>query len=255
MSKKILWVALLIIIIVALFSITNIKTEKQKETEIHVTGIDLTYLDDTEISENLYAVGICAPKDCGIILINNTGEKTDEFRFKAEDVPDGWGITFEQDTMHVDPEGILWNTIYYETSAPQGSYFANITATSVNNPNVKDTITLRLDVTKTDGVTTEKGDQVLVQYILWDTDGNQLDSGTLLATAGEPGAGPAGQVTYIDGFYLGLLGMEKERFAEGETKKIRVPPELAYGTDPDAHELGGETLIFQLTIMASVGNG
>ena len=255
MSKKILWVALLIIIILAGFSITNIKTEKQKETEIHLTGIDLTYLDDTEISEDVYAVSICAPKDCGIILINNTGEKSDEFRFEAEDVPDSWGITFEHDMMHVDPEGILWNTIYYETSAPQGSYFTNITATSVNDPNVKDTLTLRLDVTITDGVTTEKGDQVVVEYVLWDTDGNQLDSGTLPATAGEPGAGPAGQVTYIDGFYLGLLGMEKERFTQGETKKIRVPPELAYGTDPDAHELGGETLIFQLTIMASAGSG
>ena len=63
MSKKILWVALLIIIIIALFSITNIKTEKRKETEIYLTGIDLTYLDDTEISEDVYAVSICAPKD------------------------------------------------------------------------------------------------------------------------------------------------------------------------------------------------
>lgn len=243
-----------IIIILAGLSIVSTRTEKQV-SETYVTGIGLTYLDDTEISEDVYAVSICAPKDCGIILINNTGEKSDEFRFKAEDVPDSWGITFEHDMMHVDPEGILWNTIYYETSSPAGSYFANITAASVNSPDVKDTLTLRLDVTETDGITTKKGDQVLVEYVLWDTDGNELDSGMLPATAGEPGAGPAGQVTYIDGFYLGLLGMEKERLAEGETKKIRVPPELAYGTDPDAHELGGETLIFQLTIMVSAGSG
>ncbi len=254
MSKKILWVALLIIIIIAGLSITNIKTEKQKETETYTGGVDLTYLDDTKISEDVYAVSICGPNDCGVILLNNTGEKTDSFRFKA-DAPDGFGISFEHDIMQVNTEGIQWNTIYYETSLPTGSYFANITATSVNNPDAKDTLTLRLDVTKTDGVTTKKGDQVIVQYILWDTDGNQLDSGTLPATAGEPEAGSLEQVTYIDGFYLGLLGMEKERLAQGETKKVRVPPELAYGTDPDAHDLGGETLIFQLTIMASAGNG
>lgn len=240
-----------IIILLAGFSITNTKTEKQKEAETYAGGVDLTYLDDTGISEDVYAVNICGPKDCGIILINNTGEKTDEFRFKAEDVPDGWSITFEQGVMEIESEGIQWNTIYYETSSPEGTYFVNITAASVNNPDVKDRLILRLDVTKTDGVTTEKGDQVLVEYVLWDTDGNQLDSGTLPATAGEPGAGPAGQVAYIDGFYLGLLGMEKERLVEGETKKIRVPPELAYGTDPEAHELGGETLIFQLTILLS----
>ena len=252
MNKKVIgMIIIIIVVIIAGLSVANIKTEKQKETETYTGGVDLTYLDDTKISENVYVVNICGPNDCGVILLNNTGEKTDSFRFKAEDVPDGWSITFEHDMMYVDTEGILWNTVYYETSSPEGSYFVNITVTSVNNPDVKDTITLHLDVTKTDGVTTKKSNQVIVQYILWDTDGNQLDSETLPATAGEPGAGPLEQITYIDGFYLGLLGMEKEIFTEGETKKIRVPPELAYGTDPNAHELGGETLIFQLTILLS----
>ena len=54
--------------------------------------------------------------------------------------------------------------------------------------------------------------------------------------------------------WAALLGMEKERFTQGEIKKIRVPPELAYGTDPESHELGGETLIFQLTILLSTQN-
>ena len=93
MSKKILWVALLIIIIIAGLSITNIKTEKQKETETYTGGVDLTYLDDTKISEDVYDVSICGPNDCGVILLNNTGEKTDSFRFKA-DAPDGFGISF-----------------------------------------------------------------------------------------------------------------------------------------------------------------
>lgn len=256
MSKKLICVIIIIIIIFIMIltglSIVSIRTEKQV-SETYKGSVDLTYLDDTEISEDVYTINICGPKDCGILLINNTGEKTDSFRFKA-DVPNGFDISFEHDILQVNTEGIGWNTIYYETSSPAGLYFANITATSVNSPDVKDTLILRLDVTKTDGVTTEKGDQVIVQYIVWDTDGNELDSGTLPATAGEPGAGPAGQITYIDGFYLGLLGMEKERLAEGETKKIRVPPELAYGTDPEAHELGGETLIFQLTIVASAGS-
>ena len=37
----------------------------------------------------------------------------------------------------------------------------------------------------------------------------------------------------------------------GETKTIKVPPELAYGTDPAQHELGGMWLFFTLTISAS----
>ena len=95
----------------------------------------------------------------------------------------------------------------------------------------------------------------MVEYVLHDLDGNQLDAGTLPATAGERYVGPAQQLGYITGFYMGLLGMKKPGLgglgATGETKTIRVPPELAYGTDPDAHELGGITLIFTLTLISS----
>jgi FKBP-type peptidyl-prolyl cis-trans isomerase 2 len=105
------------------------------------------------------------------------------------------------------------------------------------------------------GSVTRKGDKVVVEYILHDLDGNQLDAGTLPATAGERYVGPAQQLGYITGFYMGLLGMVKPSLgglgAPGETKTIRVPPELAYGTDPNAHELGGMTLIFTLTITSS----
>ncbi|MDI6917086.1 MAG: hypothetical protein QMC80_04745 [Thermoplasmatales archaeon] len=149
MNRKLIGIIIILIIIaIAGFSITSIKTEKQKKAENYITGVDLTYLDDTEISEDVYAVNICGPRDCGIILINNTGEKEDSFSFSA-DAPDGFSISFEYDIMQVNTEGIQWNTIYYETSSPLGSYFANVTATSVSNPDAKDTLTLRLDVTKT----------------------------------------------------------------------------------------------------------
>lgn len=55
---------IVIIIILAGLSVVSTRTEKQKETEIHLTGIDLTYLDDTEISEDVYAVNVCGSKDC-----------------------------------------------------------------------------------------------------------------------------------------------------------------------------------------------
>lgn len=150
---------------------------------------------------------------------------------------------------------MLWNVISYQLSSEVdvGTYYATIRAAATDDERLADELTLKLDVTDTEGVTTKKGDQVVVEYTVWDEDGNELDSGTLPATAGEPEAGPAGQVAYIDGFYLGLLGMQKDplSLAYGETKKVRVPPELAYGTDPEAHELGGVTLIFELTIVLS----
>ncbi len=62
----------------------------------------------------------------------------------------------------------------------------------------------------------------------------------------------------IQGFPLGLLGMYKSGHGvfgviggDGETKSVLVPPELAYGTDPNANPMGGVTLIFKLTVKAS----
>jgi hypothetical protein len=105
------------------------------------------------------------------------------------------------------------------------------------------------------GTVTSKGDKVVVDYVLHDLEGNQIDAGTLPATAGERYVGPAQQLGYITGFYMGLLGMRKPGLGglggPGETKTIRVPPELAYGTDPAAHELGGMVLIFTLTLTSS----
>jgi FKBP-type peptidyl-prolyl cis-trans isomerase len=130
-----------------------------------------------------------------------------------------------------------------------------ITATVDEAPiAVNSSITLRA-VSSSQGEVTTKGDKVIVDYVLHDLDGNQIDAGTLPATAGERYVGPAQQLGYITGFYMGLLGMRKPGMAglgaPGETKSIRVPPELAYGTDPQAHELGGMVLIFTLTLTSS----
>ena len=34
---------------------------------------------------------------------------------------------------------------------------------------------------------------------------------------------------------------------------VVIPPEYAYGTDPAAHELGGQTLVFLIDIQATEG--
>ena len=47
----------------------------------------------------------------------------------------------------------------------------------------------------------------------------------------------------IKGFDEGVLGMKK-----GEEKIIIIPPEEAYGTDPEAHFLGNKTLNFKIKV-------
>ncbi|MGA1820710.1 MAG: FKBP-type peptidyl-prolyl cis-trans isomerase [Thermoplasmatota archaeon] len=210
-------------------------------------GVGLSYLDDTE-ADGTWTVLISASADLGVLLVNNTGFVDETVTLEVEG---GWG-TPESTSLQLSPGEMVPVVIRF--SGPVGDPLT-ITA-AVKEAPIPVNATIHLEAQEgTQGSVTSKGDKVVVEYVLHDLDGNLLDSGTLPATAGERYVGPAQQLGYITGFYMGLLGMKKPGLAglgsPGETKTIRVPPELAYGTDPDAHQLGGETLIFTLTLVSS----
>ncbi|RMD58075.1 hypothetical protein D6825_02045 [Candidatus Woesearchaeota archaeon] len=52
-----------------------------------------------------------------------------------------------------------------------------------------------------------------------------------------------GKQQLIAGFSQGI-----ENMTEGESKILRIPPEMAYGTDPSAHPLGNKTLNFKIRV-------
>ncbi len=58
-----------------------------------------------------------------------------------------------------------------------------------------------------------------------------------------------GDDNVIQGWDKGVLGMRV-----GGRRRLIIPPEQAYGTDPAAHELGGKTLLFVIDLI-SVGGG
>ncbi len=51
----------------------------------------------------------------------------------------------------------------------------------------------------------------------------------------------------IPGFDNKLVGMR-----EGQTLAVRIPAQDAYGTNPESHALGGQDLIFFITLAAIV---
>jgi len=209
-------------------------------------GVGLSYLDDTE-NDGTWTVLISASTDYGVILVNNTGSIDETVTLEVEG---GWGSA-ETTSLQLAPGEMVPVVIRFSGSSGEP---LTITAAVKDVPiSMNKTIQLEADE-GTQGTVTSKGDKVVVEYVLHDLDGNLLDSGTLPATAGERYVGPAQQLGYITGFYMGLLGMKKPGLgglgSPGETKTIRVPPELAYGTDPDQN-LGGETLIFTLTLVSS----
>ena len=99
-----------------------------------------------------------------------------------------------------------------------------------------------------------RNERMNVAYTVWDADTDQqLDSGTLPATAGDdpmcniPPPGPC----YIEGFSWGLVGLDADLLDSatltGTTHTILLPPDLAYG-DRNGHELQDSWLRFELEL-------
>lgn len=89
-----------------------------------------------------------------------------------------------------------------------------------------------------DGAVVKDGDSVTVNYqgTSWDT-GEVFDESftkdpVTFSTSG-----------VIEGFTAALVGQKV-----GSTVLVSIPPELGYGTDPEAQALGGQTLVFLIEI-------
>ena len=223
-------------------------TENPLEGE-EIWGVGLAYLDDTFDDEVWYTM-ISDTTDYGVILVNNPGNETGTVSLEA--ASDGGSVSLETSSLNLAPGDVVPVMISY--NGLSGGDVITVTAEMEDAPEITNaTITIVCE-TSTSGEVGAKGDKVMVEYTLRDIGGSVIDSGTLPATVGERYVGPAQQLGYITGFYMGLLGMRKPGLlmGDGETKTIQVPPELAYGTDPDAHELGGEVLFFTLTLVGSI---
>ena len=96
-------------------------------------------------------------------------------------------------------------------------------------------------ITAGDGDVVTEASTVTVDYqgISWDT-GKIFDQSY---TRGEASSFPISGV--IKGFGAAMVGQKV-----GATLLVTIPPTLAYGTDPAAHELGGQTLVFLIQIRA-----
>jgi len=102
-----------------------------------------------------------------------------------------------------------------------------------------------------------EGDTVKINYIGWTDDEVVFDSSiidwnqkNISKESGfsgyktRPLSFEVGSGQVVKGFDDGVKGMKKD-----ETKIIKISPEDAYGTDPDAHPLGNQTLNFKIRIV------
>jgi len=95
-------------------------------------------------------------------------------------------------------------------------------------------------LTEGDGPVVAAGESVVMNYqgTSWDT-GEVFDQ----SYGGEPATLSTSGV--IKGFAAAIVGQKV-----GSTVLVVIPPELAYGTDPAAAQLGGQTLVFLIEIQS-----
>jgi len=92
------------------------------------------------------------------------------------------------------------------------------------------------------GDTTRAGDYLTMQYTGWKaSDGSEFDSSW---KRGAPFSFVQGGGSVITGWEENLLDLKV-----GSQVMLVIPPAEAYGEDPKAHELGGETLIFVVDVL------
>jgi FKBP-type peptidyl-prolyl cis-trans isomerase len=130
----------------------------------------------------------------------------------------------------------------WKTDVPEVKFGAEGEAPTVTLPATPPPTEYQLKVLeKGDGDTVAAGDTVTLQYqgTSWDT-GEVFDQ----SYGGDPAQFATDQV--IQGFGAALVGQKV-----GTKLIVTIPPQYAYGTDPAAHDLGGQTLVFLVEIQGT----
>ncbi|MEA2460779.1 MAG: FK506-binding nuclear protein [Actinomycetota bacterium] len=98
------------------------------------------------------------------------------------------------------------------------------------------------DLTCGTGPAAKTGDILIVDYT------GTFENGKVFDTSKKPGGQPfplqLGAGNVIKGWDIGLVGMN-----EGGTRRLTIPPSLAYGPDDYNGIPGGSTLIFEVTLL------
>mgnify|MGYP000418610662 CR=1 FL=1 len=210
-----------------------------------------------------------------VLLVENLGSHVDTFTVEVESNDGGFDIAVEAGFESVDvASGKRLPLLVHVTSPNAGLLYATLRVSSQGDPATSTSLRLYVNASGEFGNTTQRGDSVDVWYagiqasdgILFDTNiesifesdyprkGSASEHYDLLTApnvgceaTGVPDDNCQGGRQMIPGFDNKLVGMR-----EGQTLAVRIPAQDAYGTNPESHALGGQNLIFFITLAAIV---
>lgn len=206
-------------------------------TEIDSTGYTVEGLFQANVDENVLLSGLVKTIRCAKVgsRIVSVVPPTDAFGSQGNE---SLGINPDDALVFVVDVVDVLQPAAWEDDVPEVT-FADDGTPTVTLPDTAPPAELVMTVLEQgDGetVTASSAPQLDYQGTSWDT-GEVFDQ----SYGKQPIALPATQ--YVKGFTAALLGQKV-----GSTLLVSIPPALAYGTDPAAHDLGGQTLVFLIQI-------
>jgi PKD repeat protein len=228
-------------------------------------GVEAQFLDDTVEAEQ-------GGQSDFVLVVYNTGSHNDTFDVAVQSNDGGFDISIEAGYESVDvAAGKRLPLLVHVTSPNAGLLYATLRVSSQGDPSTSTSLRLYVDTSIEFGNTSNYGDSVDVWYagilasdgILFDTNIEEIFTSeyprwasasehyNLLPahnigcdSAGDPDEDCEGGRQMIPGFDNKLVGMQ-----EGQTLAVRIPAQDAYGTNPESHALGGQDLIFVITLV------
>ena len=212
------------------------------------TGEDVASTDYTDETQQAFPIddtfipGIVSTLECSTIGSRVVGviPASDAFGETGQSdlgVAAGDSIVFVADIVSID---VLPTPKAWTENVPEVT-FDDAGLPTVTLPDTAAPSDLQLAVlTEGDGPEVAEGESVVMNYqgTSWDTK-EVFDQ----SYGGEPATLSTSGV--IKGFAAAIVGQKV-----GSTVLVVIPPELAYGTDPAAAQLGGQTLVFLIEIQS-----
>lgn len=216
------------------------------------TGDVLTQTDYTSDAESISVDGllpglestlICSTVGSRVVGVVPPAEGFGDTGSQQLGVEPGQTLVFVLDVVDIIPAAadalVEWTTdVPKVTRADDGT-------PSIELPDIDPPTELMLTVlSEGDGAVVGDGDSVTVDYLgmSWNT-GEVFDESFSTSPATFPTTG------VVPGFAAALVGQKV-----GSTVLVTIPPIYAYGTNPNAAQLGGQTLVFLIDIADTAAN-
>lgn len=265
MKQKFTWknsliaLIILIIVVVAAWKILS-DSDESEEKNLEDYGVKITCLNSQHEVDGGNFTNY-------IIIGKNMGKASDTIKLSSFGKQKDWEVQFDKNNIKLKPKKSFVSilNITVPSSHFGKSFPLSVTASSKTNPSKEDSINIIVNITSLTGERIKNGDEISVDYIgCLETNGTIFDTSVEIVGKNDNLSFTkdlnerrnqkdysrdldftVGKGQMIEGFDEAVVGMKV-----GDTKVVRIPPEKAYGKDPN-NWLGRETLIFEITLQST----